>query len=187
MGQMKKEISVVVPVYMEEANIRPFLNRLEPVLENINAKNNEIIFVLDPGTDKTEQIILEEINRNENIRMLVMSRKFGQPAATMAGIGACCGRVCVLIDVDLQDPPELIIELCKKLNQGYEVVYATRRSRKGEARIKKVISSIGYKIINRLSEVDIPPDTGDFRIISRKVIDELVQLNDLQGFLRGLV
>ena len=187
MEQMNKEISVVVPVYMEEASIRPFLDRLEPVLENIDGKSYEIIFVLDPGADETEKIILEEINRNPNIRMMVMSRKFGQPAATMAGIGACCGRTCVLIDVDLQDPPELINDMYGKLNQGYEVVYATRRTRKGESGIKKVVSSIGYKVINRLSEVDIPPDTGDFRIISRKVIDELVQLNDLHGFLRGLV
>jgi len=183
---MDIEISIVVPVYMEQASIKAFLNRLEPVLEKIN-QAYEVIFVVDPGSDKTEEIILEEISRNNNIKMMVMSRRFGQPAATLAGIYGCSGQCCVVIDIDLQDPPELIIDLYEKLGEGYEVVYATRRTRKGETRFKKLISAIGYRLIDRLSDVKIPPDTGDFRIMSRKVVRELVQLNDMSGYLRGLV
>src|SRR5579883_1616137 len=110
-------ISVVVPVCKEENSIRPFLNRIEPVLENIDG-NYEIIFALDPSLDLTENIIFEEIDRNPRIKLLVFSRRFGQPAATMAGIVYCSGKTCVVIDVDLQDPPELIEPMYKKLQEG---------------------------------------------------------------------
>ncbi|SHI27744.1 glycosyltransferase family 2 protein [Pollutimonas bauzanensis] len=179
-------ISLVVPVYKEEANIRPFLNRAEAVFSSMG-KTYEIIFALDPSPDKTEEIILEEINRNENIKLMVFSRRFGQPAATMAGILGCTGETCVVIDVDLQDQPELIEQMYSKLAEGYEVVYAKRRSRKGETLLKRVISHIGYSLINRFSDVQIPRNTGDFRIMTRRVIEELRRLNESHGFLRGLV
>ena len=180
------DISVVIPVYKEAENIRPFLNRLEKTL----AQNNlsyEVIFSLDPSPDNTEQIILEEINRNQNIKLLIFSRRFGQPAATMAGILSSKGDTCVVIDVDLQDQPELIGQMYARLSEGYEVVYAKRRSRKGETLIKKCIAHIGYSAINRFSDVQIPRNTGDFRIMTRRVIEELRQLNESHGFLRGLV
>ena len=115
------EISIIVPVCNEEKNIKTFLRRTENVLNNIK-KSYEIIFALDPSTDNTEKIILEEIKRNKNIKLLVFSRQFGQPAATMAGIINCKGSYCVIIDVDLQDPPEIIEQLYNKINLGYEVV-----------------------------------------------------------------
>lgn len=180
------DISVVVPVYKEEMSIRPFLARLEKVLQRMG-KSHEIIFALDPSPDRTEAVILEEINRNSDIKLIVFSRRFGQPAATMAGIFACSGEACVVIDVDLQDQPELIQEMYAKLNEGYEVVYAQRRSRKGETLLKRMISHFGYTLINRLSDVQIPRNTGDFRIMTRRVIDELKRLNEGHGFLRGLV
>ena len=180
------EISIVVPVYNEQDNIRPFLQRLERVLDKVG-KNYEIIFSLDPSSDKSEEIILEEIKRNKNIRLLVFSRRFGQPAATMSGIMNCNGSYAVIIDVDLQDPPELIENLYKEINTGYEVVYAKRKSRKGETLIKKISSSIGYYLINKLSDIRIPKDVGDYRIISRRVINELKKLNESHGFLRGMV
>jgi dolichol-phosphate mannosyltransferase len=183
---MNKTISIIVPVYKEEENIRPFLERLERVLEKL-AVPCEIVFVLDPSSDRSEDVILQEIERNPAIKMLVMSRRFGQAAATMAGIMSCSGDWCVVIDVDLQDPPELIQEMYEKLQDGYEVVYATRRSRKGEHFIKEKISSLGYAVIDRVSEVPIPRDTGDFRIMSRRVVDELRNLNESHVFLRGLV
>lgn len=179
-------ISLIVPVYKEEANIRPFLARAEAVFAEME-KTYEIIFALDPSPDRTEEIILEEINRNLNIKLMVFSRRFGQPAATMAGILTCTGDTCVVIDVDLQDPPELIEPLYAKLKEGYEAVYAKRRSRKGEAFIKKTISYFGYAVINRLGDVQIPRNTGDFRIMTRRVIEELRRLNESHGFLRGLV
>lgn len=180
------EISVVIPVYKEAANIRPFLARLEPVFKRMDV-SYEIIFALDPSPDKTEEVILDEINRDQNIKLLVFSRRFGQPAATMAGILACKGGTCVVIDVDLQDPPELIERMYHKLSDGYEVVYAKRQSRKGETLFKRIISHVGYALINKLSDVQIPRNTGDFRIMSRRVIEELRRLNESHGFLRGLV
>ena len=114
---------------MEEENIRPFLGRLEPVLRKL-AEQFEIVFVLDPSTDQSEHVILQEIERNSAIKMLVMSRRFGQAAATMAGILLCSGDLCVVIDVDLQDPPEIIEQLYKKIVSGYEAVYAKRKNRK---------------------------------------------------------
>jgi dolichol-phosphate mannosyltransferase len=183
---MKPDISLIVPVYKEESNIRPFLARAEAVFAQME-KSYEIIFALDPSPDKTEEIILEEINRNQNIKLMVFSRRFGQPAATMAGILGCTGETCVVIDVDLQDQPELIEQMYNKLGEGYEVVYAKRRSRKGETLIKRIISHVGYSVINKLSDVQIPRNTGDFRIMTRRVIEELRRLNETHGFLRGLV
>ena len=180
------DISIVVPVYKEEKNIHPFLARTEQVMKEMQV-SYEIIFCLDPSPDQTETRILEEINRNSQIKLLIFSRRFGQPAATMAGIFMCTGKSCVVIDVDLQDQPELIIPLYAKLQEGNEVVFAKRRSRKGETLFKRFISHLGYALINRLSDVQIPRNTGDFRIMSRKVIDQLKELNETHGFLRGLV
>ena len=179
-------LSVIVPVYKEESSIRPFLQRTEVVMVKLDV-NYEIIFALDPSPDKTEEIILNEINRNPKIKLMVFSRRFGQPAATMAGILTCRGETCVVIDVDLQDQPELIAEMYKKLSEDYEVVYASRRSRKGETLFKRMVSYFGYTVINRLSDVQIPRNTGDFRIMTRRVIEELRRLNENHGFLRGLV
>lgn len=179
-------LSLVVPVYKEEANIQPFLRRTESVMAIIGV-SYEIIFALDPSPDNTEFVILEEINRNPKIKLMVFSRRFGQPAATMAGIFSCTGENCVVIDVDLQDQPELIEQMYAKLSEGYEVVYAKRRSRKGETLFKKLISYVGYSLINKLSDVQIPRNTGDFRIMTRRVIEELRILNESHGFLRGLV
>ncbi len=180
------DLSVVVPVYKEEANILPFLQRLEVVLNGIGG-SYEILFCLDPSPDRTEEVIMQAIDRDPNIKLLVFSRRFGQPAATMAGLLMCNGASCAVIDVDLQDPPELIIDMHKKLLDGYEVVYAKRRSRKGETIIKRVVARVGYWMIARLSDVQIPRDTGDFRIMTRRVIEELRRLNEMHGFLRGLV
>lgn len=181
-----KQLTIVVPVYKEEANIQPFLNRMESVLTKMKL-THEIIFCLDPSPDRTEEVIRHEINSNSNIKLIVFSRRFGQPVATMAGILLSKGETCAVIDVDLQDPPELIETMYLKLQEGYEVVYAKRRSRKGETFIKRVVSYFGYKVINALSDVNIPVNTGDFRILTRRVIEELRKLNESHGFLRGLV
>jgi glycosyltransferase involved in cell wall biosynthesis len=185
-SSLKKQISIIVPVYKEAANIQPFLTRMETVLKKSNF-SYEILFCLDPSPDNTEEVIQTEINHNPNIKLITFSRRFGQPAATMAGILHCVGETCVVIDVDLQDPPELIESLYKKMQEGYEVVYARRRSRKGETLLKRFISYFGYKVINKLSDVKIPTNTGDFRIMTRRVIEELRSLNESHGFLRGLV
>lgn len=180
------DISLVVPVFKEEENIRPFVERTETVFSRMSV-SYELIFALDPSPDKSEEVILSLINRNPRIKLLVFSRRFGQPAATMAGILSASGKTCVVIDVDLQDQPELIEPMYRKLHEGYEVVYARRRSRKGETVVKKIIAHVGYSLINKLSDVQIPRNTGDFRIMTRRVIEELRQLNETHGFLRGLV
>ena len=184
---MKPKLSVVIPVYNEEQNIDPFLERLIPVLHQLTDDLYEILFVLDPCKDRTEAIIMEQINQNERIRLIVLSRRFGQPAATMAGILTCEGNHCVVIDVDLQDPPELIPEMYARSRECFEVVYAKRRSRKGETLTKRFVSHVGYSLINKISDVEIPRNTGDFRIISRRVIEEIRKLNETHGFLRGIV
>jgi dolichol-phosphate mannosyltransferase len=186
MKQSNVKISVVVPVYKEEGNISIFLSRTEAVLNAIGVPY-EIIFALDPSPDRTEEVICAEIVRNPNIKLLVFSRRFGQPAATMAGILCCLGTSCVVIDVDLQDQPELIEKMYAELSSGYDMVYAKRRSRKGETFVKRLVSNLGYWLINKLSDVKIPRDTGDFRIMNRRVIEELRRLNESHGFLRGLV
>ena len=180
------EISVIVPIRNEEESIKPFLESATKVLDKIN-KPYEIIFSMDPSTDNTEKVILEEIQKNKKIKLLIFSRKFGQPAATLAGIHNSNGKYCVIIDVDLQDPPEVIEKMYKKILEGYDVVYAKRSSRKGETAIKKIVSSVAYFVINKISEINIPVNTGDFRIISRKVVDELRKLSEGHGFLRGMV
>jgi len=178
-------ISVIAPVYREEQNIRPFLERTLPVLERLGSY--EILFCLDPSPDRTETLLREAIELNPRLCLLVFSRRFGQPAATMAGILNCRGRWCVVIDVDLQDPPEVIEALWHKAQEGFEVVTARRVARKGENWIKRVISSAGYKLISRIAEVPIPRDTGDFRLMSRRVVEELRAFRESHGFLRGLV
>ena len=171
-------LSIVVPVYKEANNIRPFLQRTEAVMAKMNV-SYEVIFALDPSPDDTEAVILQEINRNPAVKLILFSRRFGQPAATMAGILNCIGEKCVVIDVDLQDPPELIEGLYNKMAEGYEVVYAMRTSREGETLMKRAVSYFGYTVINRLSDVQIPRNTGDFRIMSRRVVEELRRLSEI--------
>jgi glycosyltransferase involved in cell wall biosynthesis len=186
LSSLVPDISVIVPVYKEESNIYPFLQRLHPVLESLT-KNFEVIFVLDPSPDSTEEVIIRSSNKYQNIKLIRMSRRFGQPAATMAGLAYSSGERVVVVDVDLQDPPEVILELAKKMNEGFDVVYATRSRRDGETIFKKVFAKFGYKVINSLSDVQIPENTGDFRIMSRRVVNEICALNEKHGFLRGLV
>src|SRR5262249_36722768 len=154
----------------------PFLARLVPILQRVG--EYEIIFSLDPSPDRTEMIIREEAAKNGCIGLLVFSHRFGQPAATFAGILNCSGDWCAVIDVDLQDPPELIATMLKKAEERFDVVTARQRTREGETLIKRVVSAIGYKMIHEVADVSIPPNTGDFRIISRRVVEELRGLSE---------
>ncbi len=179
-------LSVVVPVYKEARNIEEFLRRLVPIIEPVTSKF-EVIFAMDPSPDDTE-LVLEKANSSDpRVRYLKFSKRVGQPMATIAGMEHSKGDAVVVMDVDLQDPPELILEMLDKYKQGYDVVYAQRLSRKGETLMKRLVSWLGYKFINRISDVDIPPNTGDFRLMSRRVVDHVVSLKESHGFLRGLV
>ena len=179
------DISIVIPVYNEEGNVKTFILRTQKLFEDF--KKIELIFCVDPSTDETERELNFFCRKYKNIKALYFSRRFGQPTAVMAGILNCTGKSCVVIDVDLQDPPELIPKMYKKLNEGYDVVYAKRKSRKGETFIKLIITYLGYKIINKIAQVNIPRNTGDYRIMSRRVVEELRRLPETHGFLRGLV
>ncbi len=182
----KPELSVVVPAFNEAGNIEAFLGRIVPILE-ANVASYEIVFSVDPSDDGTEQIILAHRDRNPAIKLLRFSRRFGQPTATLAGIELSTGDAVVVMDVDLQDPPELLVEMLARWRDGYDVVYAQRRKRTGETLVKRTIAKVGYAVINRFAEVPIPRDTGDFRLLDRRVVDQLNRFKETHGFLRGLV
>jgi dolichol-phosphate mannosyltransferase len=147
----------------------------------------EIIFSVDPSTDETERLIVGLRDGDPRVKMLRFSRRFGQPMATIAGLEAAEGDAVVVIDCDLQDPPELIPDLVEKWEEGYDVVYAKRRTRAGETLPKRIVAAVGYRVIARIAEVDIPPNTGDFRLMSRRVVQNVNALKEHHGFLRGLV
>ena len=184
--QVLRQISLIVPVYKEEGNIDEFVRRVNPILNSV-ADDYEIIFALDPSPDRTEEKVLAHRAADPRIKLLRFSRRFGQPMATLAGLQYASGDAVVVIDVDLQDPPELIVEMVEKWREGYDVVYAQRRNRTGETWIKKVVSELGYKVINRIADVEIPRNTGDFRLMSRRVVNEINRLQECHGFLRGMV
>ena len=183
---MSPLVSVVVPCLNEEDNIQPLYDRVRATLDAVDA-DWELIFSLDPCTDATEAVIAAIRAGDARVKMLRLSRRFGQPAATIAGLALAGGDAVVVIDCDLQDPPELIAELVTKWREGYDVVYAQRRTREGETLVKRAVAAGGYRVIRRVAEVDIPPNTGDFRLMSRRVVDEVLRLSETHGFLRGLV
>ena len=183
-GQYK--LSIVIPVYNEERNIIPLISRLNKIIGELKC-SYEIIFVMDPCKDMTENVILKLRKEDKNIKLIKMSRRFGQPTCTLAGIHYCTGDICIPIDADLQDPPELIKDMIEKWKEGYQVVYAQRVSREGETLIKKIVAFLGYAVINKISDISIPRNTGDFRLISREVIENLRQFREHDAFLRGLV
>jgi glycosyltransferase involved in cell wall biosynthesis len=179
-------LSVVVPVYKEEGNVPEFVARMGRILGGLTP-SFEIIFALDPSPDKTEEAILDARTLDSRIKLLKFSRRVGQPMATIAGLQYSEGDAVIVMDVDLQDPPDLVQQMVEKWKEGYDVVYAQRRNRDGETWIKKLVSAVGYKIINKIAEVDIPPNTGDFRLMSRRVVTEINRLKECHGFLRGMV
>ena len=179
-------LSVVVPAYNEEDNVARIHERLSQVLEPLDL-DWELIFAVDPCTDRTEQRISELRERDRRVKMLRFSRRVGQPMATLGGMEAAEGDAVVVIDCDLQDPPEVIPELVARWHDGFDVVYAQRRSRAGETLPKRIVSALGYRVIKRIAEVEIPPNTGDFRLMSRRVAEHVVALDKSHGFLRGLV
>ena len=183
---MNPLLSIVVPVYKEEGNLAEFMAHVVPVLEGITP-DFEIIFAMDPSPDRTEELILKLRQKDVRVKLIKFSRRFGQPMATLAGMHYSSGAAVIVMDVDLQDPPELVAQMVAKWREGFDVVYAQRRNRKSETWVKRLVSWLGYRLINRIAEVNIPPNTGDFRLMSRRVIHEILRLNECHGFLRGMV
>jgi dolichol-phosphate mannosyltransferase len=182
----KPELSVVVPVYNEAGNIPAFLEAILPILR-AETTSYEIIFCVDPSTDETEDLILKARDGDPSIKLVVFSRRFGQPVASLAGIEIAAGKAVLVMDVDLQDPPGLIPEMLERWRDGSAVVLAQRQSRTGETLVKRAVANLGYRLINRISDVEIPHDTGDFRLMDRRVVDHLLRFRETHGFLRGLV
>ena len=179
-------LSIVVPVFKEEQNVPEFLRRIVPILEQV-ATDFEIVFSLDPSPDRTEEVILEHRERDARVKLLTFSRRIGQPMATLAGLQYSCGDAVVVMDVDLQDPPELILQMVAKWREGFDVVLAQRRTRQDEPWLRRVVARTAYWVIRRIAEVDIPENTGDFRLLSRRVVEEINRLKECHGYLRGLV
>jgi polyisoprenyl-phosphate glycosyltransferase len=180
------ELSVIIPIYNEAENINTLFKRLQGVLKLLDAPC-EYIFINDGSRDNSLQLIKDLAEAEQNVRYIDFSRNFGHQIAVTAGIDAAEGNSLVIIDADLQDPPELIIELYRKMKDGYNVVYAKRRSRKGENFFKRFTAKLFYRTLSRITNINIPLDTGDFRIIDRKVINVLKQMPEQQKFLRGQI
>lgn len=178
--------SVVVPVYNEELVISETYKRLKGVMD-YTKEGYEIIFVNDGSIDTTRYKIENICKKDENIILLNFSRNFGHQAAITAGMEASSGEAVVVIDADLQDPPEVIIKMIEKWREGYEVVYGKRIKRDGESRFKKFSSAAYYRLLRSMTSTDIPVDTGDFRLIDRKVCDTLIALPEKNRYVRGLV
>jgi dolichol-phosphate mannosyltransferase len=179
-------LSVVVPAYNEEETVEHLYARLRKALDRLDL-DWELIFSVDPCTDRTEQLILALRESDPRVKMVRLSRRFGHPMSTLAGLQLAAGDAVVVIDCDLQDPPELIPEMVERWREGYDVVCAQRRTRTGENLIKLATAAVGYRVINYLADVEIPLNTGEFRLMSRRVVDHVVALKEAHGYLRGLV
>ncbi len=182
-------ISIVVPLYNEEGNVAELLRRIGTILERAAGKGDdyEIIAVNDGSQDGTLRALRAERSQQPKLTILNLSRNFGHQIAATAGLDASRGDAVILMDGDLQDPPELIEQFLEKWREGYDVVYATRRARRGENPFKLLTARLFYRVIRRLTNVSIPVDTGDFRLMSRRVVEALGQTREKHRFLRGLV
>jgi polyisoprenyl-phosphate glycosyltransferase len=181
-------ISVVVPLYNEESNVAPLLERIVTILERLpDRPEYEIVLVNDGSSDGTLAAIRNEMRARPHIVLVNLSRNFGHQLAATAGIELASGEAVVLMDGDLQDPPELIESFVERWRAGYDVVYAVRRTRKGESAFKVFTARIFYRVIKRLTNVAIPVDTGDFRLMSRRVVEALRRSPERHRFLRGMV
>ena len=181
-----KKISVVVPMYYEEEVALECYKRLEGVLSNLENYENEIIFVNDGSKDKTLEILSNIASENENVKVISFARNFGHQAAVTAGLKYVTGDAILIIDADLQDPPELLPEMLKLWEEGNEVIYGQRKTREGESAFKLFTAKMFYQTLNALSDVEIPKNTGDFRLVDRKVVDTINSLPEHNKFLRGL-
>lgn len=182
-------VSVVVPMYNEEDGIDRFFARLEPVLEQVTAPfcaRYEIICVDDGSSDTTAARLLGHHKRNPAVKLVALSRNFGKDIALSAGLDLAQGAAIIPIDADLQDPPELIADMFDRWAQGYDMVYGTRIARDGDGYVKRLTASAFYRVFNRLAEVDIPADTGDFRLMDRCVLQAIQKLPERNRFMKGI-
>lgn len=180
-------LSIVIPCYNEEAVISETMKRIKSFCSELIDLNVELIFIDDGSHDRTRSFLKNYAAEDTRIRLILFARNFGHQIAVTAGIDAACGDAVVLIDADLQDPPEVVHEMISKWREGYDVVYGTRTERPGESAFKLATARGFYRLLNRLSDVPIPLDTGDFRLMSRAVVDTLRAMPERDRFVRGMV
>lgn len=180
------DLVVVIPVFNEEQNIMLLYNRLVDVVKSLN-QTCRFIFVNDGSRDNTLQKLRELSLKDPRVKYIDLSRNFGHQVAVTAGLHFSKGKRVVIIDADLQDPPELIVEMNQKMNEGWNVVYARRKQRKGESFFKRITARVFYRLLKSITSVDIPVDTGDFRMMDWKVVEVLNRMPEQHKFIRGMV
>lgn len=184
-----KKISVVISFFNEESNIEELVRRVRKVFRNDLkdiVTDYEMIFVNDASTDRSKEILLDLSKNNRDIKLINMSRNFGVTPCVIAGMEYSSGDAVIYMDADLQDPPEIIPELIKKWENGADVVHATRTKREGEKFIKMLITKYAYKLINWFSDIQLPENTGDFKLLSRRVVNKILGLKEFDPYMRGL-
>jgi dolichol-phosphate mannosyltransferase len=177
--------SLVAPVYNEEAVLEELLSRLDGVMEKLDG-DSEVILVDDGSSDRTYELMQAAARNDSRVRLVRMSRNFGHQAAVTAGIDVSSGDAVVILDADLQDPPEVILELAARWREGYDVVYAVRDIREGDAHWKRAAAAIFYRSFNRISEIKVPLDVGDFRLVDRRVLDVFDRMRESNRYVRGM-
>lgn len=186
MANKHKTLSIIIPIYNEEQIIPELHRRLTNAAQEIT-EDYELIFVNDGSRDASLKELIKLAEKDEKTFYINFSRNFGHQIAVTAGVDYCVGDAVVIIDGDLQDPPELIPEMYRKHKEGYEVVYARRETREGESLFKKFTAKMFYRTLRSLTSVDIPLDTGDFRLVDKKIIEKLKQMPEQNKFLRGQI
>ena len=188
MNHQKHKITVVVPVFNEEESIQETINRLDSVRDRcIAAVEFEFVFVDDGSKDRSLELMREACTVRPYVKIVSLSRNFGHQIAITAGLDHATGDYVAVIDADLQDPPELIFEMYELALTGYDVVYGKRRRRAGETWFKKITAAVFYRLMRSMCEIDIPTDTGDFRIMSRRAVDAFKNMRERHRFIRGMV
>ena len=182
----KKLVTILVPAYNEQEVLHMLYDRLKKLMDENTKYDFEILLVNDGSKDKTLEIMQELREKDKRVCYLNLSRNFGKETAMIAGLDYCNGDAVVIIDADLQDPPELIPEMLKYWEEGYDDVYAKRRSRKGESFLKKFTSTMYYKVLQAFTKIQIQKDTGDFRLLDRRCVEALKSIRESQRYTKGL-
>ncbi len=183
---MKKLISIIVPAYNEELVVHLFYEKISEVLDSIEDYRSEIVFIDDGSIDKTRTIIRELASKDKRVSLIALSRNFGKEAAMSAGLDHVKGDAVVIFDIDLQDPPELLFDFIQHWEAGFDNVFAKRAHRRGETLIKKITAAGFYKVVSLVSSFEVPRNTGDCRLLSRRAVDAIVQLREHHRFMKGL-
>lgn len=184
-SEFPPQLSLIVPVYNESSNLDLFYERVLKVLKPLNL-SYEILFIDDGSKDDSLEKLLEIRGRDSNVKVVQFSRNFGKEIAVSAGLDLAEGKAAIPIDADLQDPPELIPSLIEKWKEGYDVVYAKRTKRMGESWLKRWTASLFYRLIAKMTNIDIPEDAGDYRLLSRAAVEQLKRLRERHRFMKGL-